>query len=271
MLVDVPDADAAVQLALMHQRAEHPVAPQATAHLTVTGDAARGYEVFDHGDHLASAATPRAVLDEVFARVHRRAFELASLKGWVRFHGAVVTVDGARMAIVGESGSGKTTLALELLVAGGAVETDESFVARGGQVFSVARRFHAKPGTVELMPAATWLDDAPVLDGDPPLRLIDPTEHGWRWRLPLGPIDHVVLLERTAGPSSIEAIGARAVVQELIVEAFPVTESRASVVRQASDLVRGTVTHRLRNGPDGRAQALLRGLAQRGHGGFPRR
>lgn len=262
VVVDVTEADGAAvdQLVRLHQRAAHDVAPLATAHLRVVGSAGDGYEVFDGRDRLARVGTARAMLDEVFARAHRRAFELASLKGWVRFHGAVVSVAGSRVAIVGRSGSGKTTLALALLEAGATFETDESFVARGGLVFGVARRLHVKPGTMDHLPGATWIGDAPILDGDPPLRVVDPTDHGRPWIVSKGPIAHLVVLDRVDGPSSIEPIAASTVVQGLIAESFPVTESRAAVVRQAAALVRGRPLHRLANGSDGRAAALVASL-----------
>lgn len=257
MVVEVDDPDAAAQLARLGQRATHDVAPLATAHLRVTGSAAGGYQVFDGPDLLARVATARHVLDEVFARVHRRAFELASLKGWVRFHGAVASIGGARVAIVGPSGAGKTTVALALLDAGAAVETDESFVARDGEVLSVARRLHVKPVAVGGPALPTWLARAPVLDGDPPLRVVDPTEHRLAWHLPTGPIDHVVVLERVDGPSTVTSVAASTVVQGLIAESFPVTESRAAVVRQAVALVQGPSRHRVGNGDDGEAPAQI--------------
>lgn len=262
VVVEVDDRDAAAQLARLGQGAAHDVVPLATAHLRVTGSAATGYEVFDGADRLAEVATARLVLDEVFARVHRRAFELASLKGWVRFHGAVASIAGSRVAIVGPSGAGKTTVALALLAGGAAVETDESFVARGGDVFSVARRLHVKPGTAERLSGLPWLVDAPVLDGDPPLRVVDPTDHGLPWRLPLGPIDHVVVLQRVDGPSTVVPIAASAVVQGLIEECFPVTEARSAVVRQAAALVRGPALHAVGNGDDDRAPSLIAGLVR---------
>lgn len=263
VVVDVGEADGAVaeQLVRLQQRAHHAVVPLATARLRVVGSVDEGYEVFDGPDRLARVATARAVLDEVFARAHRRAFELASLRGWVRFHGAVLSVGGSRVALVGPSGAGKTTTALALLAGGAAFETDESFVARDGLVFSVARRLHVKPGTAARVPGADWLDEAPILDGDPPLRVVDPTEHGLPWEVVLGPIDHLVVLERVDGPSTIAAIEASTVVQGLIAESFPVTESRATVVRQATALVRARPRHRVGNGPDGRAAALVASLA----------
>ncbi len=250
------------ELRLLHQRAEHDPEPLAGVHLTVVGDAASGYELFDGPDQLATAATPRAVLDLAYERVHRRVFELASLRGWVRFHGAVIDIDGARVALVGPSGVGKTTLALSLLVGGGGVETDESFVTRAGEVLAVARRFHVKPGWREIMSGADWLDDAPVLAGDPPLRLVDPTEHGLGWHVPIGPIDRLVVVERGEGPSLVEPLPTSDAVQVLIDQSFPLSESRGSIVRAAAMLADSCATHRLVNGADTDGERLLRILAR---------
>lgn len=257
VIVDVSDGAAATQLARMHQRADHAVAPIATVHIKVTGDGSAGYQVFDGQDLLAEVTSPREVLDEVFARVHRRAFELASLKGWVRFHGAVLRIGNQRLALVGASGSGKTTLALRLLTNGHAIETDESFVARGADVFSVARRLHVKPGTTERFPDTSWASAAPILDGAQPLRTVDPTEHGFGWPITSGPIDHIIVVEPNDGPSALTPVGPSELIQGLIEESFPVTEPRAAVVRQAAALVTGRGTYRLLNGGDGQAAELV--------------
>ncbi len=259
--VEADDLDVRAQLALMFQAATHDIAPATSARIQVTGDPSAGYEVLDNGDLLARVATAREVLDEVFARCHRRAFELASLRGWVRFHGAVASIDGFRFALVGPSGAGKTTLAAALLSSGASVETDESFVAREGQVVSVARRLHVKAGTAAIGADLSWSAEAPVLDGDPPLHVVDPTEHGFEWHLPTGSLDAVVLVDRTDSPSSVQPIGASTAVQRLIAESFPVVESRASIVRQASALVRGTSTFVVHNGADTRAVDLIIALA----------
>jgi hypothetical protein len=261
VVLDTTHADEAAraQLGLFVQHAVHPIAPLVTVRLRVEGNERSGYTVFDNDDVLAAVASPREVLDEVFARAHRRAFELASLSGWVRFHGAVVRVGDQRVVVVGDSGAGKTTLTVSLLVAGHHVETDESFVTREGSVLAVPRRFHVKPGTRARVPEAAWLDHAPVLDGDPPLSVVDPTEHGFEWTLAGGPVDRVVLLERAEGPSSVAAVGASVAVQVLIDQSFPVAESRALVVRRAVELVRGATTRRVVNGDDGHALDLLLG------------
>lgn len=244
----------------MHQSATYEAAPLVTSNFVVAGNATTGYEIFDGPDRFAVATTPRRVLDEVFGRAYRRAFELASLKGWVRFHGAVVTIGGARIAIVGPSRAGKTTLALALLARGHGVETDESFIARGADVMAVARRLHVKPGWVDVVPDATFVNDAPVLDGTPPLRAVDPTEHGFPWRLTDGPIDQVVLLSRTDAVSRMDPVGASAAVQLLIDESFAVTETRSAIVRQAAALVRGRAIRNIVNGSDGNAVSLIERL-----------
>ena len=263
VLIDVADPDAARELQRMYQRAEHQRAPVASVRLTVSGDATNGYRIADGDDMFACVPSPRAVLDEVFARTYRRAFELASLKGWVRFHGAVATVAGRRLAIVGASGAGKTTMAVALLARGHAVETDESFVARHGEVLGVSRRLHVKDGPPGLVAGTTWLPDAPILDARERLRVVDPSDHGFAWQLPVGPVDAIVVVERTGECSGIEPVGAGPVIQGLIAESFPVVEPRAAVVREATNLVRGRATHVLRNGPDGHAPRLLVDLASR--------
>jgi HPr kinase/phosphorylase len=214
--------------------------------------------VRDRGDVLTTAATPQAVLDAVFARVHRRAFELAALAGWVRVHGAVLRIAGARIVVVGPAGSGKTTLALAALAAGEEAEADESFVVRRGVVVAVPRRFHVKPGSADVVPgAADWIRQAPLLDGDPPLRLLDPSDVGLRWHLPEGPVEHVVLIDRVSGPSALDPASATGAAPEVLAQVFPTVESRSTVVREVAGLLRGVGVHRLRIGTDGSALRWL--------------
>lgn len=256
------EPEVAALLELAAQDAEHTFAPTATAELSV---AARqgGFEVRDRDDRLAVVDTPRAVLDTVFARVHRRAFELAALAGWVRVHGTVLQVGGARFVLVGESGAGKTTLAVAALAAGHLAEGDESFLVRSGQVVAVPRRFHVKPGTEAHVPgAAAWLAAAPVLDGDPPLRLLSPTAVGRRWPLPVAPAEHVVVLERTGGPSALGPASAAAVAPLVVAQAFPTVEPRRRVVQEVAGLLRDVQVHALGVGPDGSALTRLEDVAR---------
>jgi hypothetical protein len=255
--VDVEDRAAFDLIGLMVQRAQHHLAPQAQIRIVVLGSADRGYRILDAGDLYASVETPEAVLDQVSMRIYRRAMELASLKGWLRVHGAVAGLGERRVAVIGAAAAGKTTLSVGLLCEGTNVEVDESFLARDGQVVGVARRLHVKPGTLALMPAASWLEDAPAL-GPLPVRVVDPTEHGFAWELPIGPVHELIVLRRTDGPSHVEPIVPSLVVQEVLDQVFPVLESRRDMVRQASLLAASARCHLLHAGPDGAAPGLVK-------------
>jgi hypothetical protein len=239
--IEVPDPEIERVVELVGQRAAHPFPPRAMIELAVRS-AQDHYVLFDHGDQLDTLATSRQVLDAVFQRVHRRAFELASLLGWVRFHGAVVRLGSMRLVLAGPSGSGKTTLAAAILACGGEVEGDESFLTRDGHVLAVPRRWHVRPSTIELLPDGAWMRDAPLLDAAPPLHLVDPSEHGFAWSLLDGPVDGVVVLVAVddAAPLVHRHLGGPDVVRSLLEESFPVVEPRAAVVRQASALARRT-------------------------------
>jgi hypothetical protein len=248
-------------LELITQRAKHPFLPQARVRITVLGSTRTGMRILDGGDLLATVETPEEVLDSVFTRVYRRASELASLKGWLRVHGAVAGVGGRRVVVIGPSGAGKTTLALGLLDVGAAVEVDESFVTCGPEVVGVARRFHVQPDTADVLGCCPWLDDSPRL-GISPIRAVDPTEHGFAWSLPAGPVEHVVVLRRTDGASSVEEAPFGLVVQEIITQVFPLLEARSVIVRQASQLAKAARCHVLSSGPDRRAARLVMDLVR---------
>jgi hypothetical protein len=234
--IEVPDETIERAVHLVGQHAVHPFEPRAAIELAVRRRDGR-YVLFDRGDRVSDLDSSRQVLDAVFQRVHRRAFELASLLGWARFHGAVARIGSTRLVLAGPSGSGKTTLAAACVTSGGVVEGDESFLARDGRVVAVARRWHVRPATVELLPEAGWLREAPVLEAEPPLRLVDPCEHGFEWTLQDGPVDGVVVLfpaeRRQTGAAHLDGAG---VVGTLLDQSFLVTESRAAVVRQAAAL-----------------------------------
>jgi hypothetical protein len=252
----VPDDEVGRAIGLLRQGAAHGIGPLADIDMKVEG-ADGHFVILDRGDPLATVESPRQVLDAVFERVHRRAFELASLLGWVRFHGAVLSVGRRRLALTGSSGSGKTTLAAATLMEGGEVESDESFLTRDGHVIAVPRRWHVRPATLDLLPEASWLNGAPVLDGDPPLRLVDPSEHGFNWPLPNGPVDAVVVLSGGgAGESVLARLDGTSVVRSLVNESFPLSESRAAVVRHASALAFRSPGYSLARGVSGPTQVI---------------
>jgi hypothetical protein len=243
--IELPDETTERAVHLVGQHAVHPFEPRAEIELAVRRRDGR-YVLFDRGDQVTELDSSRQVLDAVFQRVHRRAFELASLLGWARFHGAVARIGSTRLVLAGPSGSGKTTLAAALVTSGGVVEGDESFLAREGHVLAVARRWHVRPATMELLPEAAWLGHAPVLDAVPPLRLVDPTEHGFEWTLQDGRVDAVVVLfPAEPRQAAVEHLDGAGVVSTLLDQSFPVTESRAAVVRQAAALALQSRGHAL--------------------------
>jgi len=256
VVVDEPAARAALT-ALDHGADQVDLEPVLDARITVVHDHG-GYLVTDGGDELARPATAAAVADEVHARVHRRAFEFAALQGWVRVHGVLATVGDRRVLVSGPSGSGKTTLALGLLAEGRPVDGDESVIIRDGQARAVPRRFHVKAGRVAVPSvAAAWLEAAPPVGDAPGLRALDPRVAGLPWRTRVGPIDDLVLLERTDGPSRAEDGSTPLALERLRREVFRTAESRATVVRQLAAALRGAHVHRLWSGPDARAPAAL--------------
>jgi hypothetical protein len=250
-------------LALISHRAQHSFRPLAKVTISVRGSRSAGFSVFDAGDLLAAVATCEEVVDIVFTRIHRRAAELASLLGWLRVHGAVVGTDDGRVTLIGPSGSGKTTISMDLLSRGARVEADESFVVRGGEVIPVARRLHVQPGTRDLLIDCSWLGDAPEF-GPEHVRIVDPTEHGFDWTIRRGPVGHVVVLRRTEGPTTLEALPFERVLQEVIGQALPVLEPKGVVVSRACELARSGPGYVLHAGPDREGPRLIMDLVRHG-------
>ena len=257
MQVDVDDAvGREVVEALVHGADEVDLDPVLTVELSVRRDG-EGFVLADRGDELARPVDGAALGDEVHARVHRRAFEFASLQGWVRVHGVLATVAGRRVLVAGPSGAGKTTLALGLLARGETVDGDESVLVRDGHARAVPRRFHVKAGSTAVVPAAeAWLAGAPTV-GSSELRALDPRRAGSAWELRAAPLDDVVLLERSDGSSEIEEATTPLLLDRLRAEVFRTVESRRVVVRQLATTLAAARLHRLRAGPDGAAPDLL--------------
>lgn len=239
--------------------AEAGLEPLVTTRLEVEGPVADGaFRVLDGGDELAVVASTVALASVLHTRVHRRAFELAARRGWVRFHAATADVAGRRVLAVGPSGTGKTTLALGLLVAGAEVQGDESVLVQHGRSLAVPRRFHVKAGSEVLVPeAAAWLRDARPLDGAPGVLALDPSVAGRPWRTSLAPVDDVLLLHRTDGPSTLGPATSADALAVLTHEAFRTVEPRAAVVRAVAGLASRATFHQLHLGPDGLGPQLV--------------
>jgi hypothetical protein len=243
------DPRAVEHLATLLPDARHPVPARRTLRYTVaaTSDDDR-FAVSEEGDALVTAATPEAAADTVHVRAHRRAFELASLSGWVRVHAATVDLDGTRVLVVGPSGAGKSTLATRLLLGGADVQGDESVLVRRGASLAVPRALHLKPG------ADRWLPElAPVIDGLPvvgDVTLLDPARLGRTIDLRLAPVAHVVLLAAPE-PAGITCtpVDGGGVLEALLTDAFPLTETKARMVSVLAGAMVHARGHRLSLGP----------------------
>jgi hypothetical protein len=208
----------------------------AMRYAVVTGDDGM-HEVVEEGDRLDAVAEPDDVLDLVYRRVHQRAFELASLRGWVRLHAAVVDGPAGRTLLVASSGTGKTTLSCRLLLDGLSVPADESTLVRSGVALPVARRFHLKPNLEAAVPEVARLAEGlPSLD-DGSIRAFDPGNAGMPWTIESAPVANVVLLERGSGPSSLDPASAIAVMPTIVSEAFKHQEPTGTLLAEIAGLL----------------------------------
>jgi hypothetical protein len=237
-----------------------PAAVQAAYAVERPGPLGTGFVVHEDGDRLAEVASATDARDVVHQRVHRRAFELAARKGWARLHGALVDVDGARVAIVGPAGAGKTTLALALALDGAGIQGDESLLVRDGESLAVPRPLHLKPGIDHQLPAlARVLGDLPRV-GD--VAILDPGRHlALPWALSAAPVDHVVLLEPGDRSVRCEPVGPTAAMPRLVPELFPLVEDKATLLARLSELVRATPVHTLTVGEPASMIGAIHSLA----------
>jgi hypothetical protein len=257
VVIDTASEESAQVLMYLAQRAAHAFVAKRTMRYDVAVENGK-WTVTEEGDVLCVAPDSRGVLESVYQRVHQRAFELASLSGWVRVHGAFATVNGRRVLIVAESGVGKTTLSSRLLFDGAIVHGDESVVLRHGLVAAVARPFHLKPGIEHLVPELeSLLPSLPALDGDPPIRAFDPTVAGFAWTIDQGPVDDVVVAARVDGPSRLISISATDAMPTIVDQVFRNQEQRRAVLREVAAVLRTARCWRLDLGAVDEAARLL--------------
>jgi hypothetical protein len=237
--------------------ARHPMPARRDLRYTVVATS-DGYAIAEEGDDLARVGTPGEAADVVHVRAHRRAFELASLAGWARVHAATVDLDGARVLVVGPSGAGKTTLATRFLLDGADVQGDESVLVRRGESFAVPRALHLKLGADRVLPElAPVLPSLPVVNA---VTLLDPARIGRPVTLQVAPVAHVVLLAGRppeAGPVTCTPVDGGAVLEALLTDAFPLTETKARMVSVLAGAMVSARGHRLTSGaPEAMVEAL---------------
>jgi hypothetical protein len=256
--ISSPSTDVLDRFGYLVQRAEQAIQPVLALAYGVE-ERGGGFAVSEQGDDLAFAPDATRVLDVVYRRIHQRVFEFASLRGWVRVHGAVVDAGGRRMLLVGPSGAGKSTLVLRLLFDGAAAQGDESALVRNGRVLAVPRPFHLKPGVDAVVPeVAPILGALPCLEGEVPVRAFDPTSAGLPWRIDEAPLDDVVVLDPAHGqPSVLEPASAAGSMHEIVEQVFPNQETRGAVIREVAAGLRTARCWRLRLGDVNEAASLL--------------
>lgn len=247
--------DASVRLRYLSNDARHGFAPAASMSYTIDSSSS-GHRITEDGDPLATVDDVDQVLDVVYRRVHQRAFELASLRGWVRLHAATVDLPSGRLLVTARSGTGKTTLSCALRLAGIDVPADESVLVRDGVAIPVARKFHVKSSMLDVLPEL-----GRVVDGVPRLEAagiaaVDPRLLGGDWSIERRPVAACVVLER-ASRTELTRVASIEALPLLVEGSFRNQETLSAIFRTISSVARHASCHRLRLARPGEALAHL--------------
>ncbi|WP_436794242.1 hypothetical protein [Actinospongicola halichondriae] len=226
---------------------DHPVEPVAAMDYRLEA-VDTGYAVIEEGDRLTLAPDVETAVDAVYIRMYRRAFEFASLSGWIRVHAVTADVEGRRFLLVGPSGVGKTTLALALCASGGRVQGDESVLVRDGASLAVPRGFHVKRGADGMVPQFADEIARSLEIGE--VSVVDPHLVSDDWGLRIAPVDEIVVLA-DAGDDTVDVreCARQEVLQPLIRESFVLTESKADLVAALASVTSGARCRTITRGP----------------------
>jgi hypothetical protein len=260
--LDTEQANPAVAEVLRYlvNGATHDFESLASMHYSVVTRDDGSHVIDEEGDLLDVVHDHDSVLDVIYRRVHQRAFELASLRGWVRLHGAVVDCKAGRVLVIAPSGGGKTSLSCQLLLDGVDVAADESTLIRDGIALPVARRFHLKRDLESAVPRfASFTARLPSLS-DGSVRAFDPAEAGFPWTIREGRVAHVVLLERSGGASGSEPLSAVSAMPDVVAQSFPHQEATGTLLAEIATLMDRATCWRLTTGPLADSTGLITSL-----------
>lgn len=257
--VETDEVALAGELAALIASARHPMEASRTQSYTVRRHE-RGLAVSEEGDALALVTSAGEACELIHERSHRRAFELAALKGWRMLRGALVDIDGRRLLLLGAPGVGKTIVTLRLGLAGAAIQGDDRVLVRDGEVFALPRPLALPDDAAALIPAPGRLERALPQRGR--ATLIDPLRDlGLPWNLRIAPIVHIVELVRGPAQEAATACAPLELLAPLGAALGPADQLSPELLALCAQLLRAATAHRLSVGDPATAELALRALA----------
>lgn len=227
--IHVDDAGIRQALAYLALDANHAAPPRLALNYIVLPAAGGGFDISENGSRIAAGIAPDAVMPLLYSACHKAAHD--ALPPHLRLHAGCATLGSKRILFVGRKGAGKTSLMLRLAFDDTEVQTDERMlIFADGQTLPYPRRFHVRPGSLDLLPElAAHHHRLPVAQTPEGGRLyaFAPSDIGRRWRIEPGPVDALVFLKGSHGAASrIEPLGLEPAMRRLHRQTtFPVRNS----------------------------------------------
>jgi hypothetical protein len=237
---------------------EQPMAPSRTQRYdvaTVPGAISATQE----GDALCAVASPTEMRDAIYARAHRRAFELARLKGWTLLRGALIDIGERRILLIGPRRE-QAIVGLRLALSGAQIQGTDSVWMRDGLLFAVPAPLTIEDDAAHEVPQiASQLAALPRAHG---LVILDPARDlGLPWRLRIAPVDHVVLLESAEGAFAAESGPASAMLVDVARGNAHRGERDPKLLEALHQALAGAQGHRLRGADAFAIEDAIRAVA----------